>query len=162
MNSPLPIKLLSIACCTAWLGMAQAGGEHQGGHGDDHWQAPPEAQTLKNPFPKTKDTIQAGRRLFQMNCAQCHGPFGEGDGPVAASLPKPPANLRAMAGQHPDGDFFWKIQHGRGAMPAFKHQLSDEQIWKLVTYIQALPFTGPQKPTPFDLNHGHSLEEGHH
>ena len=124
--------------------------------------APQSAQTLENPVPKTKANLQAAAALFQQNCMQCHGATGEGNGTMAKHLPKPPANLRAMAGQHPDGDFFWKIKHGRGAMPGFGGKLTDEQIWQLVNYIQALPFMGPQKPTPFDLTHGHGLQEGHH
>lgn len=152
------MKKLTLIFTLAFSATTLAGAGHDGAH----WTAPDAAQKLENPFPKTKNNIQAGRSLFQTNCAQCHGEFGEGNGPMAKNLPKPPANLRAMAGQHPDGDFFWKIQHGRGAMPAFKGKLSDEQIWKLVTYIQSLPFTAPQKPSPFDLTHGHSLKEGHH
>ncbi len=139
-----------------WAG---AGHEHETG---SHWTAPPAAQKLKNPMQRTKDTLSAGRQLFVQQCASCHGMYGEGDGPAAKGLNPPPANLRAMAGQHPDGDFFWKIANGRGPMPAFKGRLTDEQIWQLVTYIQSLPFTAPQKPTPFDLNHGHQLKEGHH
>lgn len=152
MNRMIMTLALSVSAT------ALAGAGHDGGH----WTAPDAVQKLENPFPKTRDVIQAGRSLFQMNCAKCHGEFGEGNGPMARHLPKPPTNLRAMAGQHPDGDFFWKIQHGRGTMPAFKGKLSDEQIWKLVTYIQVLPFTGPQKSTPFDLIHGHGLKAGHH
>ncbi|WP_294946526.1 cytochrome c [Sulfurivirga sp.] len=139
-----------------------AGGSHDGGHGDSHWTAPPEAQKLQNPMHRTKDTLSVGRKLFGQNCASCHGPYGEGNGPAAASLNPKPANLRAMAGQHPDGDFFWKIANGRGSMPAFKGRLTDAQIWQLVTYIQSLPFTAPQKPSPFDLNHGHEMKKGHH
>jgi len=151
--------LIFLSCFST---LALAGAGHESGHEGEHWQAPASAQKLQNPLSKTKDVISAGRALFQQNCAQCHGPWGEGDGPMASHLPKKPANLRAMAGQHPDGDFFWKIQHGRGAMPGFKGKLSEEQIWQLVTFIQSLPFTAPQKPSPFDLTHGHSLEKGHH
>ena len=38
---------------------------------------------------------------------------------------------------HPDGDFFWKIQEGRGDMPSFNDDLSEEQIWEIINYIRS-------------------------
>jgi mono/diheme cytochrome c family protein len=43
-----------------------------------------------------------------------------------------------MAGQHPVGDLAWKIENGRGVMPAWKGILSESQIWDLVNYIKSL------------------------
>src|SRR5690606_20950235 len=33
---------------------------------------------------------------------------------------------------------FWKISEGRGAMPAYKASLTDEQRWQLVAYLRTL------------------------
>jgi mono/diheme cytochrome c family protein len=49
-----------------------------------------------------------------------------------------PSNLAERAGQHSDGDFAWKISNGRGSMPAFKNQLTENQIWDLTHFIQSL------------------------
>jgi mono/diheme cytochrome c family protein len=35
--------------------------------------------------------------LYRDNCVICHGVTGAGDGPLAADLPVPPANLRQLA-----------------------------------------------------------------
>lgn len=43
-----------------------------------------------------------------------------------------------MARQHPDSDFAWKIATGRGAMPAWKGILTENQIWDLVNFVQTL------------------------
>jgi mono/diheme cytochrome c family protein len=43
-----------------------------------------------------------------------------------------------MAGMHTDGDIAWKIENGRGPMPAWKNILNHDQIWDLVNYIQSL------------------------
>lgn len=43
-------------------------------------------------LPATGD-LAHGRELYLRNCASCHGQAGEGDGPGAASLHPPPANL---------------------------------------------------------------------
>ena len=34
------------------------------------------------------------KALYSQNCANCHGETGAGDGPVAATLPRPPASFR--------------------------------------------------------------------
>ncbi len=39
----------------------------------------------------------AGAALYQRHCASCHGAEGRGDGPVAASLRQPPADLTRLA-----------------------------------------------------------------
>jgi mono/diheme cytochrome c family protein len=38
-----------------------------------------------------------GALLFENHCAACHGARGAGDGPLAAELRTPPANLRGIA-----------------------------------------------------------------
>ena len=39
----------------------------------------------------------SGREVYLRHCASCHGEFGKGDGPVAASLQRPPTDLTAIA-----------------------------------------------------------------
>ncbi len=112
---------------------------------EKHWSAPPEAAKRRNPVAANKASIEEGRRLFQENCASCHGPTGRGDGPAAAQL-------TMMAGHHPAGDLAWKIANGRGAMPPWKDTLNENQIWTLVSYIKTLPQAGG-KPQPMEHAH---------
>ena len=110
-----------------------------------HWSAPPEAAGRANPIPRDQESIARGKGLFQTHCVVCHGPGGRGDGPAAAGLnPKPP-NLVKMAGHHTDGDIAWKIENGRGAMPAWKGKLKEKEIWNLTNFIQALPSELPSR-----------------
>ncbi len=44
-----------------------------------------------------KDEVRDGEKYFLRYCASCHGTNGTGDGPVAKSLTKPPANLRLLS-----------------------------------------------------------------
>lgn len=38
----------------------------------------------------------AGRDLYLQHCASCHGESGDGNGPLAASLRRPPSDLRRI------------------------------------------------------------------
>ncbi|MDQ3195555.1 MAG: c-type cytochrome [Pseudomonadota bacterium] len=103
-----------------------------------HWMAPEAAAARKNPMKADKASTSRGEALFQQNCAACHGVKGRGDGPAGAALDPKPVDLAAMAGEHPDGDFAWKIENGRGAMPAWKGVLTQNQIWDVVNYTKSL------------------------
>ncbi|MDQ7065388.1 MAG: c-type cytochrome [candidate division KSB1 bacterium] len=103
------------------------------------WTAPTEAKKLKNPIPATKDIIQLGKKIYQLQCATCHGTSGKGDGMAGKFLPKKPANFLLPEFQkQTDGEIFWKITHGRTPMPAFKDILSEEQRWQIVRYLRTL------------------------
>jgi putative copper resistance protein D len=95
---------------------------------------------LNSPLPYSVATVAAGKHTFQEQCVACHGAYGYGDGPAAASLPIKPADLaRQHVGHHSDGTFFWWISHGKGkdAMPAFADLLDEQQRWELVGFLHA-------------------------
>ena len=110
-----------------------------------HWSAPTEAVKRANPIPRDQTSIERGKNMFKTYCIACHGSEGRGDGPAAAGLnPKPP-NLMKMAGHHDDGDIAWKIENGRGAMPAWKGRLKEKEIWDLTNFIQTLSSELPSR-----------------
>ena len=115
------IAVVSGAAMTAW-----AQGE---------WKAPAEAKATKNPVKG----VGNAKKSIETNCVTCHGPNGKGDGPAAAALPPPkPADWTSakVAGES-DGEIFWKISNGRGAMPPWKH-LPEKDRWEIVNYIRTL------------------------
>lgn len=96
------------------------------------WKAPADAKGAKNPEKG------AATKSAETNCASCHGKAGKGDGPAAAALnPKPADWTSAKVQGQTDGEIFWKITNGRGAMPPWKH-LPDKERWELVNYIRSL------------------------
>jgi mono/diheme cytochrome c family protein len=98
------------------------------------WKAPAEAKAMKNPEKGT----DLGKKAVETNCVSCHGPKGKGDGPAAAALnPKPADWTSAKIKAESDGELFWKISNGRGAMPGWKH-LPDMDRWHIVNYIRTL------------------------
>jgi mono/diheme cytochrome c family protein len=95
-----------------------------------------------NPLESTTEVLAVGRRVYEANCAACHGPAGRGDGEAGAALSPAPANL-ASASNLPmatDAYLFWTIAEGGlpvgSAMPPFKDVLGDEEIWSVVTYLR--------------------------
>jgi len=75
-----------------------------------------------------------------MNCEECHGKKGIGDGSKVPDLKTQPKDLSASATQsQSDGALFYKISEGKGEMPKFKKDLTDdEDRWNLVIYLRVL------------------------
>ena len=103
-----------------------------------HWTAPADAQNRVNPVTDPIESAVRGKGLYLANCMECHGPKADGNGPAAEYMVPRPSNLWAMAGHHPDGDMAWKIETGKGSMPAWKDEFKEQQIWDLVNFIQSL------------------------
>jgi mono/diheme cytochrome c family protein len=98
------------------------------------WQAPDDAKTVRNPVKGIGDAKNA----IALNCAACHGVSGRGDGVASAALqPKPMDWSSPAVHRDTDGELFWKITNGRGAMPAWK-QLPETERWQIVNYIRTL------------------------
>jgi copper transport protein len=99
---------------------------------------------VTNPIPRDDASVARGQELFMANCAACHGTGGRGDGPAAASLNPPPADLTSShARLHLDQDLFFWVENGitGTGMPAFGDTLSDDQIWDILNYVRSLQDT---------------------
>lgn len=119
--------------------------------------------------PRVEDNDESrrrGRELFvgaALNCVNCHGIGGKGDGPQTRDFelvdgkPRPNPGLHDEWGQlvkprdltsgiYRGGrrpiDIFRRIYSGiNGAkMPAFGGKISDEQMWDVVNYVLSVPF----------------------
>ena len=106
------------------------------------WQLPPDAPDTKNPLTVNDKVLADGKKIFGEKCRKCHGPQGLGDGPDADPDRVEEMNLTnpKRAERNSDGIVFYKVSNGRAKpkMPAFKEELSPEQIWSVVTFVQSL------------------------
>lgn len=94
-----------------------------------------------NPIEADSDSIERGRILYSIHCAQCHGSEGKGNGPIAPFLAKKkPANLTLESTQtKSDGTLFLTITSGvPEAMPALNENLNVRERWDLVNYLRTL------------------------
>ncbi|HEY7041364.1 MAG TPA: cytochrome c [Methylomirabilota bacterium] len=102
------------------------------------WVAPESEKAKKNPTPNDKKTADQGEKVAKINCVSCHGAKGKGDGPAAVALNPKPADWTSKRVQDmSDGEIFWKMTTGRGAMPAWRH-LPENDRWAIVRYIRTL------------------------
>lgn len=129
-----------------WLGFAAqpalvASMEELVGVQADGWTIPANAADEKSPVQVTDKVLAEGKRLFTSNCQRCHGATGAGDGPDADKQ-EPPEDLTdgARAGLNPDGVMFYKVWNGRRrpSMPAFKTDMTRQQVWTVVAYAKTL------------------------
>lgn len=101
-----------------------------------------------NPIPDQVTSVDAGSRLYQANCAACHGIDGSGSGPLADTTPVRAPSLKAHLGGHTDGDLFFWISNGLpGGMPAWAGKLSETDRWNLVNYLRSINGQSPSAPT---------------
>ncbi len=101
------------------------------------WTAPESEKGKKSPVTGPK-AVEQGQKVAGVNCVSCHGKGGKGDGAAAVALNPKPADWTSKKIQdESDGELFWKISNGRGAMPAWRH-LPENDRWALVQFIRTL------------------------
>ncbi|SMO39095.1 c-type cytochrome [Solitalea koreensis] len=95
---------------------------------------------LHSPLAKNEANFEEGKKLFLNMCSQCHGKTGMADGAVVAKagFPAPPHYNSDALKNLPEGKMFFTITYGKGAMGSHASQLSKEERWKIIQYIQYL------------------------
>jgi mono/diheme cytochrome c family protein len=95
-------------------------------------------RVLRNPLPADAP-LDAGRKLYDVYCAPCHGHSGAGDGPVARYFSIAMGNLTSGdVQQHPDGWFYSIITNGTDHMPRSSYELDPFERWQVVHFVRAL------------------------
>jgi len=136
-------RLLAIVTFT-WIAVAAAAiaakQPAQAAPSKGGWTLPPEADTTKNPLTVDAKLLATGKAIFKDKCQKCHGATGKGDGPDADPDAQEDMDLTRAnrAAKNPDGVVFFKAWNGRKKpkMPAFKDELTKEQVWAVVAYVQ--------------------------
>ena len=94
---------------------------------------------IKDPLPPLNATdMKEASRLFNINCAICHGPNMDAQGPLATGG-KVPAVANLTLAQYvnmPVGTMFHSITYGKGNMGSYASQLTREQRWMVIQYVK--------------------------
>ena len=135
MNRALVIAGWLLSCAVGPI-LAQRGG----------------ATGLVSPFQGNPGAVHDGEGLYAQHCTGCHGPDGSAGeiGPAIAS------GDRTDFGAG-DSQIFNTIKNGVPGTPMSPQKLSDEEIWKITSYIHALRGTAIDNPLPGDVAHGEQI-----
>lgn len=90
------------------------------------------------PLPVTRQLLDLGRKRFDITCATCHGPVGDGNSIVATQMSlRPPPSLHKYSDRAP-GYIFEVITKGFGLMASYAAEMTVEERWAVVAYVRAL------------------------
>jgi mono/diheme cytochrome c family protein len=90
--------------------------------------------------------VQKGFKVYQKNCASCHGSEGQGapnwqQAAPDGKYPPPPLNGTGHAWHHPYAALVRTIKHGTitigGNMPGWSGKLADDEIAAVITWFQS-------------------------
>jgi len=107
---------------------------------------------ISNPVPADEVSLQRGEILYNLHCAVCHGPAGQGDGSVVqfwntcpggqcqGESARRPADLtEARIDVYPDSMIYRIISQGFGGMPPLRENLTERQRWDVINHVRSLP-----------------------
>ncbi|MEJ2407109.1 MAG: cytochrome c [Candidatus Thiodiazotropha sp.] len=109
--------------------------------------------------------LAQGARLYQMNCAECHGSHAQGapdwrQRDADGMFPPPPLNGTGHAWHHPTNMLRHVIANGspgdQGNMPAWGDRLSGEEIDAIIAWFQS-KWPDPFYPADLFLSKSTSL-----
>jgi mono/diheme cytochrome c family protein len=107
------------------------------------------AAAVRNPVASTPASIAAGKRVYDANCAACHGNRAQGAVKAGVTISiieeqrgKQPPDLTDEQWDHGagDGDVFRVIKRGvpPTMMAGYDGRIPDGEIWNVVNYLRSL------------------------
>jgi len=116
----------------------------------------PEDTARKNPVKFNTVSVDRGKKIYDTQCAMCHGAKGDGKGDVAAEMNITPPDFTKpeTLQKRTDGELFAIIGVGSETMPGQGTRLTETRKWQLVNYMRALSGKQPERAT------GKEPEEG--
>jgi mono/diheme cytochrome c family protein len=109
----------------------------------------PAAAKIANPIPSNPESLGAGKRAYDTNCAACHGNLAQGAQKagvvisiIAEQGGRQPPDLTDDQWDHgsTDGEIFTVIKRGLPPtmMAGWEGRVTDTEIWSVVNYLRAL------------------------
>jgi cytochrome c6 len=93
--------------------------------------------------PAAAQDNSAGATVYKEKCTTCHGPDGAGTA-VGKSLQV--ADLRSAAVQKKsDAELIQSVSDGKGNMPAFKGNITDDEIHAAIAFVRTFAGKGDPK-----------------
>jgi mono/diheme cytochrome c family protein len=104
------------------------------------------AGEARNPVAATDASLLAGMKIYQANCAGCHGDVHQHRGVLADSFYPRAPQFMEDAPDMPENQNFYIIQHGirLSGMPAWQSSLSEQEIWQVTTFLSHMDKLSPE------------------
>lgn len=106
-----------------------------------------EDKARKNPVKFTDVSVERGKKIYNTQCALCHGDKGDGKGGLATDmkLDLPDFTKPDTLKNRTDGELFAIIGSWKDPMPSQSGRLSETHRWNLVNYLRAVSGNVPAK-----------------
>lgn len=101
---------------------------------------------LQNPVAVTNESLLAGMKIFQNNCAGCHGSPGRpSDWGTRNFYPRVP-QFAEQSSRLTASQMFLVIKHGirYSGMGGWQGMMSDEEMWTVATFLEHLDSLPPE------------------
>jgi mono/diheme cytochrome c family protein len=104
---------------------------------------------MKNPIRFTDASVERGKKVYNTQCAVCHGEKGDGKGDLAKemTLTLPDFTKPDTLAKRTDGELLAIVSTAKDPMPSQKGRMTEPQLWNLVNYLRALGGKIPAKST---------------
>ena len=103
---------------------------------DEYTLAVADVNPLKLTAENSEEILKKGKELYTYMCQHCHGEKGDGNGPMVASGAYAGVPAYTDRATLSDGQIFYSIYYGKGAMGSHSSQLNKKEIWTLVHYVR--------------------------
>lgn len=105
------------------------------------------ARDIEAPPLDDEALVARGARCYQRKCVQCHGGPGVAQGDIGKSMQPLPGPLVDAGHRWRARELYWLTRNGirMSGMPAWEFRLSEDDLWAVVAFVQALPALSPQR-----------------
>ncbi len=119
-----------------------------------------EERDRKNPTRYTELSVARGKKVFETQCAMCHGEKGDGSPDLAKEIAQsqnltvnmPDFGKPDQLKKRTDGELFKIIGLGNAIMPSQEKRMPDNIRWNIVNFLRSLSGPVPEKATGKELD----------
>ena len=99
------------------------------------------ARNIDVPPLADEQLVLRGAACFRDKCVQCHGAPGVAQDGIGRSMQPLPGPLVDARRHWKPRELYWVTLHGikMSGMPAWKHRLTEAELWSVVAFMQRLP-----------------------